>query len=224
MTYIDIKHRLYSRVGMLGKALGQETRLEIIEILSQCPRTVECIAEILRVDVKSVSAHLKVLNNAGAVKVERVGRFRRYAVSCPQIVALAVLLRQTAEMTLQFTADGEPELRSDAPAHMTIAEAIERVRAGTLVLLDMRPSEEFEAGHIEGAVNLPTDALEERLATLSRDMEYAAYCRGPYCFLAREARERFARVGLELTVIESGVMEWQTSGHDLAHDDCGGGT
>lgn len=216
MSYNHITHRLYGRVGLLGKALGQETRLEIIEVLAQCPRTVECIAEILRVDIKSVSAHLKVLHNAGAVQVQRQGRFRRYAVSCPQVVALAVLLRQTAEITLQFTADSEPEFSGKNFKSLPSEEAVALSRDGRLTLIDLRPREEFEAGHLHGALNVPMDELEQNLEYLDKDRVYAAYCRGPYCFLVREAREIFARHGLHLTVIEDGVMEWQSQGHDLS--------
>ncbi len=225
---IDLKHRLYSRVGRLAKALGQETRLEIIEILAQCPRTVETLSQILKTDIKSVSAHLKVLHAAGLVRVRRQGRFRQYAVAGREVLLLAVLLRKTAEHLLPAAdaggkaaaAAGEEARGSDGEADrlgpnagadaLDAARAVELAKNNALVLIDVRPPEEFAAAHLPGAVNMPLETLEAHIDEISEHTPCAAYCRGAYCFLAQKAREVFKRRGRNLSIVREGVLEFLT--------------
>ena len=208
----ELKHALYHQVGKIGRALGQETRLEIVEILAQSPRTVEAIAEALHADIKSISAHLKVLHECDLVNVSRQGRCRRYAIACREVLELAVLLRKTAQKTQQRSLElfgqelPKPNRSSDA---IGLDEALDMVQRDQMILIDVRPPEEYEAGHIEHAVNIPLKNLEDYLQSQPPLVSAAAYCRSPYCFLAREAQRIFAAHGRRLLVVEDGMLDWK---------------
>lgn len=213
MRNIERKHQLYGRVSLLGRALGYETRLELLELLSQCPQTVEKLAATLDHDVKAVSAHLKVLAKAGLVAATREGRFMRYALKSPKVAALAVLLRETAE---QIDRDLAGLVHEVVPkAHVDLRQAVDAAGRGQIVLIDVRPAEEYAAGHLPNAVSMPLDELEARMGELAQDAVLVAYCRGPYCFQALEAKKIFEAHGRSLRVIPAGVMEWASRGEAL---------
>lgn len=200
--HIQLKHALYDQVGKIGRALGQQTRLEIVEILAQAPRHVETIAGILKTDMRSVSQHLKILVESGLLNVERRGRFRWYSIAHPKVLELAVLLRQTAQ-----TLTGN-SLPPPAGTPLDVESALEMARAGKLTLIDVRPSEEYEAGHLPYSINIPIERIPDLLPTLDKTIPAAAYCRSSYCFLAKEAQCLFAEHGIRLLVIRAGVQDW----------------
>lgn len=214
MAYIDTKHLLYQQVSSVGRALGHETRLELIEMIAQSPQTVEKLANILSTDIKSVSAHLKVLQRAGLVASTREGRFQRYRITNSKVVALAVLLRETAERTVQSLSDMRASKRNSLD-RLDLAEAVKLAKQGKLTLIDVRDTEEFRAGHIPYAHNIPVTDLERKVPLLPHDVPIAAYCRGPYCFLALQAKSRLAALGRSLFIISEGVMEWESQGYAL---------
>lgn len=211
MPNINLKHRLYEQVGIVAKALGHETRLELVELLAQAPRTVERLAEMLRVDVRSASAHLKVLARAGLVRSEREGRFQRYRLTSPKVAQLAVTLRETAELALRPLHDLVAET-GDRHDEMDLAQATALAEAGRIRLVDVRDPEEFAAGHLPHAVNLPLERLETDPPEIPEGAVLVAYCRGPYCFKAKRAAEILARRGVQLRILSAGVMEWQSRG------------
>lgn len=196
---------------MVGKALGHETRLELIELISQCPSTVEALANSLSVDIRSVSVHLRILVEAGFLKSVKEGRFRRYSVTSPRVVQLAVMLRQTAEELCA----GRFESSSGLDEGLSIDEAAELAARGRLFLIDVRRPEEFAAGHVPGAVNMPLSEIDSRIDEIPDEAVLAAYCRGPYCFEAMKAKEKLKKHGKELNVIRAGVMEWSCMGGTL---------
>lgn len=157
--YLAQKHALYAQVGRLSRALGQQTRLEIIEILAQAPRSVETIASLLQTDIRSVSQHLQVLVECGLLTVERRGRFRWYAVRCQEVLQLAVLLRTTAETLL-----GAPQ--TDVKDELSLSEGLSLAQQGKLQLIDVRPLEEFQSGHLAGALSMPLASLSETITKL----------------------------------------------------------
>ena len=211
---LECKHRLYKKVGLIGKAFSHEVRLELIELLSQCPQTVEKLSEMLDEDYKSISAHLRVLYRAGLVTCTRNGRFQRYGLASPKVTALAVMIRETAEQSIAELPCLEAE--SGIPnASLGIEDAVHYASEGKLILLDVRPAEEFAAGHLPHAINMPIEMLGKRMHELPRGMALAAYCRGPYCFLAHEAAAILEASGRRLQVIPSGVMEWSSRGAEL---------
>lgn len=221
VAHIDRKHQLYAHVSLLGRALGQQTRLEIIEILAQCPRTVEMLSNILHTDIKSVSAHLKVLLKAGLVTAQRRGRFRRYAVASPRVLELAVLLGQTARETETVAVENRRKAIEDAgsdrtdslpDADLDVDTALECARRHELTLLDVRPTEEFAAAHLPHAVSMPLETLEAHIDELPSETPCAAYCRGSYCFLAQKAADVFARHGRKLLIVREGVLDWLGGG------------
>ena len=199
--YLAQKHALYAQVGRLSRALGQQTRLEIIEILAQAPRSVETIASLLQTDIRSVSQHLQVLVECGLLTVERKGRFRWYAVRCQEVLQLAVLLRTTAETLL-----GAPQ--TDVKDELSLSEGLSLAQQGKLQLIDVRPLEEFQSGHLAGALSMPLASLSETISKLDSETPAAAYCRSSYCFLAKEAQSLFAEHGIRLLVIRAGVQDW----------------
>lgn|GEM_PF-143096 len=214
MSNLECKHRLYKKVGLIGKAFSHEVRLELIELLSQCPQTVEKLSEMLDEDYKSISAHLRVLYRAGLVTCTRNGRFQRYGLASPKVTALAVMIRETAEQSIAELPCLEAE--SGIPnASLGIEDAVHYASEGKLILLDVRPAEEFAAGHLPHAINMPIEMLGKRMHELPRGMALAAYCRGPYCFLAHEAAAILEASGRRLQVIPSGVMEWSSRGAEL---------
>ena len=144
MSNLECKHRLYKKVGLIGKAFSHEVRLELIELLSQCPQTVEKLSEMLDEDYKSISAHLRVLYRAGLVTCTRNGRFQRYGLASPKVTALAVMIRETAEQSIAELPCLEAE--SGIPnASLGIEDAVHYASEGKLILLDVRPAEEFAA-------------------------------------------------------------------------------
>ena len=184
MSNLECKHRLYKKVGLIGKAFSHEVRLELIELLSQCPQTVEKLSEMLDEDYKSISAHLRVLYRAGLVTCTRNGRFQRYGLASPKVTALAVMIRETAEQSI---------------AELPCLEAESGIPNASL--------------GIEDAVHYASEG--KRMHELPRGMALAAYCRGPYCFLAHEAAAILEASGRRLQVIPSGVMEWSSRGAEL---------
>lgn len=214
MAYIDTKHQLYQQVSTVGRALGHETRLELIEMIAQSPQTVEKLANILSTDIKSVSAHLKVLTRAGLVTSTREGRFQRYRLTNTKVVALAVLLRETAERTLKPLSELREE-KTACPDRLNLQEAVTLAQQGKLTLIDLREPEDFRAGHIPYALNVPMTEIETKVPLLPPNVPIAAYCRGPYCFLALQAKTRLADLGRNLFIISEGVMEWESQGLSL---------
>lgn len=213
------KRALYEQVARVGKACSQPVRLEILEFLAQCPRTVETLTDLLQIDYKNVSAHLKVLLQAGLVSVRRFGRFRQYAISSTEVLHLVVVLQQTARVTEVAAASNaqggeheESQAREDGG--VDLESALKLADAGDLVLIDVRPREEFDAGHLPNAKSMPLECIERMLPDLPADKLCAAYCRGSYCFLAQRAARVFAEHGRELLVIREGVMDWRGDGRD----------
>lgn len=210
MENIERKHALYRQVGLIAKALGHEMRLEIIELLTQCPHTVEKIAELLNANVKTVSAQLKILASAGLVKSQRQGRFVLYSLADENAVRLAVMLQSAAPNVLDCSTGDASTLS------MSIDDAVNEAQLGQLLLIDVRPSDEFHAGHLPCAKNMPLDSLGDNIKELPDDKKLVAYCRGAYCFKAKEAAKVFARYGKKLDILSTGVMEWVSRGKALS--------
>ncbi len=214
LSHLETKHQLYKEVGLIGKALGHEVRLELIELLAQCPQSVEKLTEILHEDYKSISAHLRVLYRAGLVDCIREGRYQRYYLTSPKVAALAVMLRETAEQSIRTLTTLERE-NGIVQAALGVEDAVHYASQGKLILIDVRPEAEFVTGHLPHAINMPVDQIPQHISELPDNVTVAAYCRGPYCFLAHEAARIFAEHGRRLQIIPEGVMEWASHGAQL---------
>src|SRR5918994_886027 len=211
----DFKDRLFEQFARIGKALASPKRLEIVDILAQGERTVEQIAKETAMSVASASQHLQVLKAARMVEVRRDGLYMHYRLAGEDVFRTWQAVRTLAESRLSEV-DGVVEaylVDRDALEAVDAAELMERLSAGSVVVLDVRPEEEYRAGHIPGALSVPVDALEAALQTLPRDREIVAYCRGPYCVFSDEAVALLKSRGYRASRLAEGVSEWRGPRH-----------
>jgi rhodanese-related sulfurtransferase/DNA-binding transcriptional ArsR family regulator len=211
------KDALYEQLARIGKAVASARRLELLDVLGQAPRTVEEIASQAAMSIANTSQHLQVLRAAGLVEAEKDGLYVTYRLASDDVARFALQLRRLAESQL---ADVERVKRrffetTDDLDPVTGKELLGRVRRGEVVLLDVRPTEEYEACHLPGAVSIPHDELKRRLGELSKDRDVVAYCRGPYCVFAGEAVKLLRARGFKATRIEDGVVDWRARGLPL---------
>ena len=209
---------LYQQLARIGHAVGSAPRLALLDLLAQGPRTVEALAKEAGLTLANASQHLKVLRQARLVETERRGVFVTYRVAEDAVADFLGALRRLGEHRLaevQQIARAFVEKRGAFEA-VDKRRLIERVRAGEVTLLDVRPVEEYRAAHIAGAVSLPLRDLESHLAGLPKDREVVAYCRGPYCVLAPEAVARLRARGFRAVALGDGVAEWRAQGLPVA--------
>lgn len=209
-----VKQQVYGLVARIGKAAASPGRLELLEVLAQGPRTVEALAQEAALSVANASRHLQVLRQAGLVEGRKQGLFVEYRLSGPDVFELLRLLRTIAERTL---GDVDRLLRTYFTARDDLEpvgrpELLERLRSGSVVLVDVRPAEEYRAGHIAGAVSVPLKDLSRRLRLLPARQEIVAYCRGPYCLMAHEAVRLLRARGRRARRLVEGFPEWRASG------------
>ena len=211
------KEQLYQLFAKLASALANPHRLEILDLLIQAPRTVEDLAQEAHMGVANTSQHLQRLKQANLVADERQGLFIRYRLADPAVARLWQELRALAELQLaeldRALNDYRPQ-RHDFPK-ISVDELQERMGKGEVLLLDVRPAVEFQAGHLPGAVSIPLDQLNQRLDELPADRLIVAYCRGPYCVFADQAIELLTEKGRNVARLEEGVAEWLFAGNLL---------
>ena len=214
MNVPDTKPLLYEQLARLASALAAPRRVELLDILTQGPGTVEVLARASGQSVANASKHLKVLRAARLVDAGKRGLFVTYRLADPSIASLLVALRQTAEKQLLELRDAREELlRATAGVEKINRRDLQRrIRAGEAVLIDVRPAEEFAAGHLPGAVSIPLKDLKARLAEIPHRQEIVAYCRGPYCRLAVEAVQFLRKSGRSAKHLADGVAEWRAAG------------
>jgi len=208
------KDLLYEQVARIGKALSSPKRLELLEVLAQGEKTVEALAAELDIDVRLASAHLKALREARLVVARRAGKYMNYRLSSGDVAGLWVTLREVAEAHLielrvalqPITADPQQLVSLDR------AELLEQARRGAIIVIDVRPQDEYQTAHLPYARSMPLAEIEQRFDELPRDREIVAYCRGPFCLLSEEALQRLARRGFRVRKLSDGVSEWQAAG------------
>jgi rhodanese-related sulfurtransferase len=205
---------IYHQFARIGKAVSNPSRLELLDLLCQGPRTVEALAREAGLGLTNASQHLKALREARLVEAEKAGLFVTYRLADDQVCEFFRSLRSLAEarlaevgeMTRRFLERREGLQAVDREALLA------KVRDGAVTVLDVRPSEEYRAGHLPGALSVPLKELERKLSELPRDREVVAYCRGPYCVLAVEAVEMLRSRGFAAFRLEDGVPDWQARG------------
>ena len=208
------KRLLFDQFALMAKALANGHRLEILELLAQGERCVEDLAERAGLEVANTSQHLQHLRRVGLVVARREGKKIFYEVSDQAAIELVVVLRRVAKRNL---AEVERTisaffLRLDGLEPVSREELGRKMKARTVTLIDVRPCEEFAAGHIPGAVNIPLKDLDRRLRELPKNEEVVAYCRGPYCLMSFEAVDLLRRRGLTARRLEDGYPEWKLDG------------
>lgn len=217
MTLEQLPSQLYEQFAQMGQALADPTRLRILNLLCQTERSVDELAQMLGHSSANTSAHLKVLQRARLVEKRKEGRRVYYSVAGERALRLWLALRDTGLEQI-------PEAREAMRAHaeeealepdLSGEALLEKVRNGEVVLLDLRPSEEFEAGHLPNARSIPYSELEKRMKELATDRTIVAYCRGPYCVSAIKGVDKLRQGGLDARRMPGGVAEWRAQGLTL---------
>jgi len=213
-----MKKALYEQLSRIGKAVASPARLQLLDLLCQGPRTVEGLARQADLSLANASQHLRVLHSARLVEAEKAGLFVTYRLADQSVCGFFHSMRSLGETRL---AEVESILRQfrEAPDSLEPVEKktlVNRVRKGEVILLDVRPEEEYRAAHISGAVSVPLKELKARLSKLPRGREIVAYCRGPYCVLAGEAVRLLKAKGFNAMRLEDGVPEWRAQGLPVA--------
>jgi rhodanese-related sulfurtransferase/DNA-binding transcriptional ArsR family regulator len=208
------KTRLYGLYARIGKALASPHRIEILELLAQGERPVESLASEVGLSVANASQHLQALRRAGLVDTRREGLYVHYSLSDLAVCDLSRTLRIVAERRLgeldRLVRDEFGD-RHDAEV-VSFEELLARARRKDICVLDTRPAREYAAGHIAGALSVPVDELKQRLRRLPKDMDYVAYCRGPYCVYADRAVELLRKSGRRARRLRDGFPEWRAAG------------
>ncbi|HEY0844242.1 MAG TPA: metalloregulator ArsR/SmtB family transcription factor [Noviherbaspirillum sp.] len=208
------KAHLYEHVARIGKALASPKRLELIELLAQGEKTVEVLAAQASIDIRLASAHLKALREARLVETRRDGKFIHYRLSGPDVAQLWRTLRETAEEHLIELRVALSQLVAtpDALSAENRESLLAKARSGDIVVIDVRPENEYAAGHLPFARSMPLAELEKRLGDLPADTQIVAYCRGPYCLMSDEAVRLLRQRGFVAHKISDGVTEWLAHG------------
>jgi rhodanese-related sulfurtransferase/biotin operon repressor len=208
------KSRLYGAIGRVALAFSSAGRLQILEFVAQRDRSVDELAKMTGLSVANTSKHLQALRQAGLVSARKDGLRVFYSLAGDDVVALLSALRQVSEHRM---AEVDGLLRTwlahrDDMEPVQAKELLERAKKGLVVVLDVRPSEEFDAGHLPGAVNIPIQELARRLRELPKHKEVVAYCRGPYCLMSYDAVSLLRKKGLKARRLEAGLPEWRAAG------------
>ena len=214
MSSSSFKKQLFVQFARVAKALGNGHRLELLEFLAQGERSVETLAKLADLSVANTSQHLQQLRRAGLVVTRKAGLHVHYRLADEAVVALLDALRTLAEKNVAEVGRLVQTYLTvkDQLEPLSAQELLQRMRSGAITVLDVRPPEEFAAGHVAGAINIPLKELETQLDSLPVDQTIVAYCRGPYCVLAFEAVALLRSKGLQARRYEAGYPEWKHAG------------
>lgn len=218
MSSAGPKQRIFGHLAAIAAALAHPHRLEILELIAQGERSVEELAARTSLSVANASRHLQVLRRARLAEPQREGKRMLYSlVSETDVVTLLATLGRVGERNIaEIDQVMQAYFRArDALEPVSREVLLERLRSGSVTVLDVRPPEEFALGHLPGAVNIPLDRLDEALGELPVDRPVVAYCRGPYCILSFEAVSRLRAHGLDAIRLEEGYPEWKAAGLPL---------
>lgn len=210
----DFKDAVFEQFARIGSAFASPKRIEIIDVLAQGERNVETLARETGLSVANTSRHLQVLKAAGLVAHRKDGLQVFYRLGDPMVLAGYRMLRTLAEQRL---AEVDRLVRdyfqgTDGLEPVSREALLERVKSGRVVVVDVRPPEEYAAGHVAGAISIPLPALEQRLSEIPKHREVVAYCRGPYCVLAAEAVRLLRKRGFRAVRLADGYPEWRDAG------------
>lgn len=220
MQLTPFKQDLFEQFARIGSALSNGKRLEILECLAQRERSVDALASLTGLSVANASQHLKQLKQAGLVETRREGKYMCYRVADPEVLALLDLQRRVAEKRLA-------EVQQMVSSYLGARDSLEPIDAdqlmarsasGDVTVLDVRPPEEYAAGHLPGALNITPDQLEAALEKLPRDRQIVAYCRGPYCVLSFDAVKLLRARGFDARRLDAGFPEWRLAGMPVEVD------
>jgi rhodanese-related sulfurtransferase/biotin operon repressor len=214
MSKATVRTELFEQFARIGKALGSAKRLEMLEFLAQADRSVEALARMTGLTIANTSQHLQQLRQTGLVDARKKGLRVYYRLAGEGIVPLLASLRAVGQERL---AEVDKLVRlylesKDSLEPVPAKELMQRAKKGLVTVLDVRPREEYAAGHIRGAINVPVTELKQRLNEIPRGQEVVAYCRGPYCLMAFEAVAELRNRGRKARRLEDGFPEWKSAG------------
>jgi ArsR family transcriptional regulator len=208
------KRALYAQFAVVAKAMAHEHRLELLELVAQGERSVEALAERSGLSIANVSQHLQSLRRAGLVVSRRQAKFVLYRLADEAVLTMLAALQKVAERNV-----GEVDRILRAYFHardeldpVSRAELTQRIKKGSVTVIDVRPEDEFALGHVPGARNIPLSELKRHLSKLDRKTEIVAYCRGPYCVMSFEAVAQLRKLGFTARRLEDGLPEWKAAG------------
>jgi rhodanese-related sulfurtransferase/DNA-binding transcriptional ArsR family regulator len=210
----SVKSLLFAQFARVSQALASGNRLELLEFLAQGERSVDTLAKLSGLSVANTSRHLQVLRQAGLVQTRKEGLFVHYSVSGGGVIKLLAALQEVAQHNVAEVTRLVHEYldAKDSFEAVSVVELTGRMRDGLVTVVDVRPPEEYAAGHLPGAINVPLSQMEEHAARLPRDREVVAYCRGPFCVLSFEAVATLRKRGLRARRLETGFPEWKVAG------------
>ncbi len=208
------KRLLFRQLAEVAKAVAHEHRLELLEALSQGERSVDVLARLTGLSVANASQHLQQMRRAGVIESRRSGKYVYYRLSDGAVLDLVATITRIGERHVaevgRIARDYFANRDEMEPVSRT--ELMARLRRGDVLVLDVRPEDEFAMGHVRGAVNIPLEKLKRKVATLDREKEIVAYCRGAYCVLSFEAVSLLRRRGFNVRRLEDGLPEWRAAG------------
>ncbi|HKA46471.1 MAG TPA: metalloregulator ArsR/SmtB family transcription factor [Burkholderiales bacterium] len=208
------KREVFANLARIGTALSSATRIEFLELLAQSERSVDQLSKMTGTSVANTSQHLQKLRQAGLILARKEGLYVFYRLAGDEVVGLLAAVSRVGEA---HVAEVERILRlyfaqKDELEPVAADELLERARKGLVTVLDVRPAEEYAAGHVPGAVNIPIHELEKRIKELPRRREIIAYCRGPYCLMSYDAVGLLRKKGIKARRLEDGLPEWRLAG------------
>lgn len=206
----ELKDILYGEFARIGKSLSSPKRLEILDLLSQSPKSVHSLSKATTMSVANVSQHLQTLLNANLVKFKRVKNYAIYELADEVIAGFLISLHTLSEKQLVQVKQVKHEFLNTnlGMKGISLSELNERMEKGEILLLDVRPKEEYDQSHIPGAVSYPIEELKDTFPTLSTEHDIVTYCRGPYCLMSAEAVELLKTNGVNAYRLESSVQDW----------------
>lgn len=205
------KDEVFRQFARIGKCLSSDKRLELLHLLSQGPKSVEKLAQATEMSVANVSRHLQIMLDANLVKFSKKGTYVIYTLASPEISSFLASLWRISETQLADIERIKSEFMSEWGELQTLSldDVLARIEEGSILLLDVRPADEFAAGHIPGAISVPMDDLHPYVAKLPRGIQIAAYCRGPYCIYSSQAVAKLRQEGFAAFRVAEGLHEWR---------------
>lgn len=217
MKQNTFKSDLFTQFARVGKALSNANRLELLEFLAQGSRSVESLAKVSKLSIANTSQHLQLLRQTGLVTSRKEGLKVFYSLNGDDVIGMLAALRNVAERHLS-------EVDKLVNTYLTSKDSLKPIAATELIkmadenlvtILDVRPTEEYDAGHLPGAINIPIDELHQHLKDFQSGQEVVAYCRGPHCILAFDAVAQLREEGLQARRLENGFPEWKVAGYPI---------
>jgi rhodanese-related sulfurtransferase len=211
---MNVKSLLFAEFARVSKALGSGNRLELLEFLAQGERSVDALAKLSQLSVANTSRHLQVLRQAGLVRARKDGLFVFYSLPGEGVIKLLAALQEVAQHNVAEVARLVDTYLTtkDNLEPVSVDDLMGRIGSGLVTIVDVRPREEYAAGHLPGAINVPVTDLEQNLEAFPGDREIIAYCRGPFCLLSFDAVALLRKKGLKARRLETGFPEWKVAG------------